>query len=135
MLDLYDLFFGAGPAVSILMKLGLIPKDKDFKELTPSQYQKYYRDNDDTHEKVYALLPCDEEGTSEILKDNEVLVFTESDVENLKKAIQIVEKYCKDATYPLNSDEDKLRYTAARLPDVFSEGTKFSHSPMMTIKK
>lgn len=33
-MDIFDLFFGAGPAVHTIMKLGFIPKDEDFLELT-----------------------------------------------------------------------------------------------------
>ena len=33
-MDLWDLFFGSGPAVHTIMKLGFMPKDEDFLELT-----------------------------------------------------------------------------------------------------
>lgn len=40
-MDLFDLFFGAGPAVTVIFKLGFIPKEDEFYELTYQQYQHY----------------------------------------------------------------------------------------------
>ena len=51
-MDIFDLFFGAGPAVTAIMKLGFMPEEKEFHELTPEQYRKYYEQNDDTNEKA-----------------------------------------------------------------------------------
>ena len=37
-MDIYDLFFGVGPATRISFQIGFHPQDDDFKELTPEQY-------------------------------------------------------------------------------------------------
>ena len=41
-MDIWDLFFGAGPAVHTIMKLGFMPKDEDFLELTTEQYLQFF---------------------------------------------------------------------------------------------
>ena len=58
-MNLFDILFGAVPAVTKIMALGFMPKDEDFLELTPEQYQKFYEQEGYTEEKVYALLPKD----------------------------------------------------------------------------
>lgn len=128
------MFFGAGPCVKILMKLGFMPKETDFYELTPKQYQKYYSTNEDTHERLYALLPSTQKVVIDEIGENDVAVFTEQNIDDIMKAEKIIDSYCKDATYPLPTDEDKLRYAAARLPDVFSKGSKFENAAFMDIK-
>lgn len=134
-MDLYDLFFGAGPGITILMKLGFMPQRSDFHELTPAQYLKYYQDNEDDHEKIFALLPSNQKIGNNVVEANEVAVFSEQNVIDLLKAEAIVENYCKHATYPLPTDADKLRYAASYLPDVFSKGTQFENSAPMEISK
>ena len=41
-MDIWDLFFGAGPAVTKIMEPGFMPKDEDFLELTAEQYNIFY---------------------------------------------------------------------------------------------
>jgi len=41
-MGLLDLLFGAGPAITKIMTLGYMPKDDDFLELTPQQYEKFF---------------------------------------------------------------------------------------------
>ena len=51
-MDLFDKLFRAGPAVQVIFKLGFMPKEKDFYELTPKQYECYYLHECQTEEKV-----------------------------------------------------------------------------------
>ena len=43
MIDLFDLFFGAGAAITKIMELGFMPKDEEFLELTSEQYGQFYK--------------------------------------------------------------------------------------------
>lgn len=125
-MDLFDLFFGAGPAVQAIMKLGYMPKQEDFLELTPEQYEKYFESEGFTEEKIYALLPQDPRRY--VNSDfNELVVFSESDIETLKRGWQIVENYCKNAGKEFATEREKLEYTASKMPDVFSKGTPFEY--------
>ena len=42
-MNVFDKLFGAGPAVTVIMKLGFMPKDSDYFELTSEQYESYYK--------------------------------------------------------------------------------------------
>ena len=91
-MDILDLFFGAGPAVHTIMKLGFMLKDEDFLELTTEQYQQFFEKEGYTDEKVYALLPKDPQHY--VPSDfNELNICTESDIATMKRVWQIVENY------------------------------------------
>lgn len=126
-MDLFDLLFGAGPAITKIMTLGFMPKDDDFLELTPQQYKKFYEQEGYTEEKVYALLPKDPKHYVES-EFNELNICTESDIAILKRGWQIVENYCKKSGLTFTSDRQKLMYAATMLPDVFSKDTPFDQS-------
>ena len=126
-MNLFDILFGAGPAVTKIMILGFMPKDEDFLELTPEQYQKFYEQEGYTEEKVYALLPKDPEHYVDS-DFNELNICTESDIATLKRGWQIVENYCKKSGLEFTTDRQKLMYAATQLPDVFSKDTPFDIS-------
>lgn len=125
-MDIWDLFFGAGPAVHTIMKLGFMPKDEDFLELTAEQYRQFFEKEGYTEEKVYALLPKDPQHY--VSSDfNELNICTESDIATMKRGWQIVENYCSKSDCTFSSDREKLAYAASLMPDVFSKGTPFEH--------
>ena len=126
-MDIWDLFFGAGHAVHTIMKLGFMPKDEDFLELTAEQYRQFFEKEGYTEEKVYALLPKDPKHYVES-NFNELNICTESDIATLKRGWQIVESYCKESGFKFTTDQQKLMYAATRLPDVFSRDTPFDTS-------
>ena len=126
-MDIWDLFFGAGHAVHTIMKLGFMPKDEDFLELTAEQYRQFFEKEGYTEEKVYALLPKDPQHY--VLSDfNELNICTESDIAAMKRGWQIVESYCSKSDCTFSSDKEKLAYAASLMPDVFSKGTPFEHT-------
>ena len=126
-MGLFDLFFGAGPAITKIMTLGFMPKNEDFLELTPEQYEKFYEQEGYTEEKVYALLPKNPKHFVES-DFNELNICTESDIATLKRGWQIVENYCKESGFTFTTDQQKLMYAATKLPDVFSRDTPFDQS-------
>jgi len=126
-MGLFDLLFGAGPAITKIMALGFMPKDDDFLELTAEQYEKFYEQNGHTEEKIYALLPQNPKHYVES-NFNELNICTESDIDTLKRGWQIVEDYCKESGLTFTTDQQKLMYAATKLPDVFSMDTPFDTS-------
>ena len=123
----FDLFFGAGPALMHIFKLGFRPKREDMFELTEMQYEQYYKQNGHTEEKIYALLPYDSKELMSVSDEPAtVMVLTDSDIDALRRGWQIVENICSKAEHiKLRSDEMKLQYAASVLPQVFTEGTRF----------
>ena len=126
-MDIWDLFFGAGPAVHTIMKLGFMPKDEDFLELTTEQYLQFFEKEGYTDEKVYALLPNNPQHY--VASDfNELNICTESDIATMKRGWQIVENYCSKSDCTFSSDREKLAYVASLMPDVFSKDTLFEYA-------
>ena len=123
-MDLFDLMFGAGPAITKIMELGFMPKDGDFLELTPQQYQKFYEQEGYTEEKIYVLLPKDPKHYV-ASGPGELNICTASDIATMKRGWQIVENYCEKSGMTFTTDRQKLMYAASQLPDVFSQGTPF----------
>ena len=123
-MELFDLFFGVGPATQALFKIGFHPKDEDFLELTPEQYEKFCQENGDVKEPVYALLPKDPQQCASVAAED-VMVFTDSERKMLERGWKVVEKYCEKSQRSFSSDEEKMIYAASLLPDVFCKGTRF----------
>ena len=134
----WDLMFGAGPALQTIYQLGFRPKEEDLYELTGEQYDKYLEDTGDTSgERVYMLLPHDAKKYADTASGNEVMVLTESDKATMERAWQIVESYCKESGREFHSDEEMLQYAATRLPEAFTQGTRFevNHKSRMFVTK
>lgn len=126
-MDIFDLFFGAGTSVHTIMKLGFMPNDDDYLELTDEQYQKYYKEVGYTEEKVYAILPKNPQNhvPAEL---HEIVVCTESEIALMKQGWQIIESYCSSPELANATDQQKLAHAASKLPDVFSKGTPFEET-------
>lgn len=131
-MNLYDLFFGAGPALQVIFKLGYMPKDSEFYELTCEQYKAFFESCGYTDEKVFMLLP-EERKNYQALALDEIICMTESERGYLKGAASIVEQYCEKSGRQFGSYLDKLRYVASVLPDVFSKDTPFAKTPSSTV--
>lgn len=124
-MNLFDLFFVTGPAIQVIFKLGYVPKDEEFYELTYQQYQRYFETFEATDEKIFMLLP-DERQKYKVFAANDVFCMTESEKESLKRGEAVIEKYCEDSHQQFNNYHEKLCYAASVLPDVFSKDTPYS---------
>lgn len=127
-MDLIDLFFITGPALSSIFKLGFIPTEKDFKELTEHQYECYRRKEGEPKEKIFALLPEDPQHQLSGDDYNELSIVLEHQMIGYQRAAQFIDNYCKDQNFATLTE--KLQFMASRIPDCFSEGTpfeKYSH--------
>ena len=132
-----DIFFSAG-AIQAIFKLGFIPEDDEFFELTSEQYQAYYALEDgkesSSNEKVYMLLPKDPQKYQEFAVDD-TFILTERDVSFLEKAERIIESYCEKSGEKYDNFDEKLRYCASVMPDVFSEGSKYSECRLTKLQQ
>ena len=118
-MDIFEFLLKAGPAVRIIMRLGFMPKEEDFVELTEEQYKKFMEAEGYTDEKVYALLPQDQKNY-DALEPGFLTVCKESDIATLKRGWQIIEYHCKRSGKTFVSEKEKLAYAATLLPNVFS---------------
>jgi len=127
MSSFFDMFSTLNGVVAIF-KLGFVPKDSEFYELTTEQYQHYYTTapeaNEHLDEKLYMILPEDSQKCAELASES-VFVLTEKDITTIKKAEELIEEYCKKSGKEFNNFEEKLYYCASVMPDVVAEGTKY----------
>jgi hypothetical protein len=126
-MSLLDMFATLN-GVTVIFKLGFIPKDDDLYELTPEQYEHYYAtaEGADEHydEKIYMLLPKDPQKYAEIASED-VFAISEKEVVLIERAEKLIERYCADSKKTFNSLDEKLRYCASVMPDVVSKGTQY----------
>jgi hypothetical protein len=113
--------------VSAIFRIGYVPSRREFYELTPEQYERYYESQniEDNGEKIFMLLPADAQKYNEIAVDD-VYIFTEEEIDTIMEAENLIDKYCKDCDTVLETFEDKLYYTADLFPDGVASGTKYS---------
>ena len=125
--NIFDMIFTLGQVTGIF-KLGFVPEDEELYELTPEQYEAYYATNgdedDSSDEKIYMLLPKDAHKYNEVAS-GDVYVLTESDIELMRRAAQIIENYCKNSKKKFKNYDEKLRYCASVMPESISKGTKY----------
>ena len=126
MLTTYDIFFGIWPAIKTIIRLGFMPKEEDFKELTPHQYEKFYNTVGYTEEKIYALLPDDPQRKVP-LESAELMVLKEQEKEYFEQGWVVIEQYCFKSGRKFLTEKEKIAYAASCLPYVFSKGSEFEH--------
>jgi len=119
---LEELFFHTGPALQLIFKLGIEPKDEYFYEFTEEDYNQLKTQGEAAEGTMYMFIP----DNYKYQASNEVQVASESEKNSILEAAKIIERYREKSKLTFNIYEDKLKYAASRLPAVFSEGTKFS---------
>ena len=119
---LEELFFHTGPALQLIFKLGVEPKDEYFYEFTEEDYDKLKTQGEDIEGIMYMLIP----DNYKYQASKEVQVVSECEKNSLMQAARTIERYCENSKLTFDLYEDKLKYAASRLPDVFSKGTKFN---------
>ena len=80
-----------------------------------------------------ADLPPNHEVAYDDIGAHDIPIVTGKEKLSMLNASKVIDDYCKSAKYPLPNDEAKLRFAAARLPDVFSKGTKFENAAPLNI--
>ena len=121
-MDLLDMLMGGG--VPQIFQIGFLPKEEDFLELTPSQYESFRAQMGEVNGKIYALLPQDpkHQGYDDFDGLN---VVDAHDKYLLLSGVKTIEKLCKSSKTELITDKEKLTYAAKSCPPIFSKGTEF----------
>lgn len=130
--DLYFLFFKFGPAIQFVFKIGYIPQDADFKELTPEQYASYYRQTPKEEsdklkgQKILVFLPDDPKVYNKVvnLYGDQLVIMSEDDKSVFADVSAFIDKCC--ANHDFKNLQEKLVYMAKTLPDVFTEETPYA---------
>jgi hypothetical protein len=128
-MNIWDIFRTA-EVLKIIFQLGYIPEKEEFYELTPEQYEQYYKtegQSDSRDQKVFMLLPHNVKKYNEIAS-GEARVVTEQEMSYFNNAERLIDSYCKSSDTPFDSFEDKLYYVAKLVPDICVKGTKFENT-------
>ena len=129
-MDVFDMLFGlGGQAVVAVFKLGFLPKEGDFLELTEEQYAGLKRQQE-VDERYFMLAP---ENTQVALDEdwNEISIVSETEKAALLRGVDVIEKYCKGKDF--STDTEKLRYAANKMPPCFSDGSSFAKYQNMEV--
>lgn len=123
---IFNLFFRIGPAIIALFEMGYEPTEEMFHELTEEQYVKLEEKGGDISKKWFAILPSNPK-----YQKPELEIVSEDEIRKLRDGVEFINSFCnyEAATDPnpprLTTFQDKLKYAAAVLPEVFSEGTPY----------
>jgi hypothetical protein len=124
-MDFLDLLGGTGQALMFIFKLNHVPTESEYYELTHEQYQRYFEQCGYTSERVFMLIPDNQQDFRELGTDD-VYCLTESEKHEFKNAVRVIDHFCAIATdTEFHTFEDKLRYMARILPSVFSKGSRY----------
>jgi hypothetical protein len=112
----------------ILFKLGFVPQEGDFLELTNEQYQHFYNTAEDAdshrNEKLFMLLPQDLQIYAEVAA-GDALILSEGDIALIKGGVDFIENCCAESGEKFNTFDEKLRFCADKLPAIATDGTKY----------
>lgn len=132
-MDIFDLLFGwGGQAMQLTFQYGFIPKEEDFLELTDEQYLQFHIKMGECNEKIFMFAPADPRNAVEA-DSAELPVVTESQKKAFIDAGQYIEKICEEEDF--HTDDEKLRFAARYMPDVFSKGSKYEKYAKFTVTK
>ncbi len=132
-MDLGFFFFKVAPAIQLIFRYGFIPKEEDFKELTPAQYMALHRHADEEEElaavdgrKLFALLPDDIQSYNRVyeLYGEQLAIVTADEVSAFSAASSLFDKCCKGKDFA--TLQEKLEYMARTLPPEFTADTPYA---------
>ncbi|MDR2376381.1 MAG: hypothetical protein LBD96_08085 [Treponema sp.] len=127
----YEMFFEVGPALTQIFRMGYLPAEDEFYELTPEMYEKYYAEVEETDKRVFMILP---KNPMYQKSSREIEVVTENQIEWFKKAGDVIERYCRESGKTFKDFEEKLTYCAGIMPEVFSSGSKIRRNLLYEVK-
>lgn len=133
-MDLRHFFFYSGPALEYIFKMGYIPRETDFQELTEELYAAFRSKASAEDLKkmgegpIYAFVPDDPQAQSYLTKTfgNNLAIMTSAERSGFSTAVSYIDKECNESGKTFKSDSDKLKYMADRLPAFFSEDTPYA---------
>lgn len=112
----FELFGGVGQAITIIYKLGFIPKEDDFVEFSKEDYADYEQEVGSVEGKMFTIkdgLTDTEEG---------VFAFREKEKQHFLDARQLLYSLCEGKEF--SSDAELLEIAAKILPPAFSKEKK-----------
>lgn len=118
---MFDLFFGTGEAVTLIFRWNLEIKEDNFIPFIDEDYENMRNQGMDITEKMYFFIPNERVEKA----DNEIMVMTQYEKSCIFKAIAIIENYCKKSEKVLHNYDEKLKYVASMIPEVFVRGTNY----------
>lgn len=133
-MNLNFLFFELGPALQLIFKINYIPRRKDFKELTPNQYQAFNAkaSKEDIeamrNKKIFTFAPDDSvinERLSAVM-GKEMSILSEDELAIFQKTSEFIDHFADiSGREDLDTLPKKLEYIASLLPEVYSKGTPY----------
>jgi len=119
---LEDLFFYTGPGIQALYRMGFIPKENEFREMTEEEYSNFLKEYPEgVEEKILVAKNRDKYGNAE-----DLIVVTESQLDMLKRASKHLHNLASGEIF--EDDEEMLIRLAKALPPVFTRGTRFAQT-------
>lgn len=118
---MFDLFFETGEAIKLIFRCKLEIKEDNFIPFVDEDYESMRNQGMDISEKMYFFMPDQRVEKA----DNEIIVVTQYEKSCIFKAAAIIENYCKESEKVLQNYDEKLKYVASMIPEVFIRGTKY----------
>lgn len=117
---LEDMFFYTGPGIQALFRMGFIPQEGEFRDMTEEEYQEFRKEYPEPlEEKLLVARNRDKYG------DADKLIFiTEFQLGQLMRAATHLNNLVSGETF--EDDEAMLHRVSRLLPPVFTEGTRFA---------
>ena len=132
-MDIFDLLFGwGGQAIQLTFQYGFILKEEDFLELTDEQYVQFHIKMGECNEKIFMIAPADPRNAIEA-DSTDLPIVTESQKDAFLEAAKDIEKYCEGKVF--HAEEEKLRFAARHMPDIFSKGSKYEKYSKFSVTK
>lgn len=133
-MDLEFFFFQLPQALQFIFKLSYIPRDSDFKELTPEQYAAVYCKSTEEirskykDQKIYAFLPDDIQVNNRLVQcfGDDLIILSELERTYVDKTARYIDTLCSGCNEDLKSIPDQLAYVARTLPEEFSQDTPYA---------
>lgn len=114
----YDLFLKTGPGIQAVYRMGFLPSESDFREMTEDEYAVYLQDFPNENEKLYVLWAEDK-----IKLAGGKVCVNGFELDCLMRGVTAINNLVEGKGCV--SDEEKLYRVAQSLPDVFTRGTRF----------
>ena len=112
-----DLFMEGGQAIMLIFKLGFIPREKDFKEFSQRDYEKYHKEVGETEGKMFILNP------DKVEEEGSLYAFSEMEKDKMLEAADVIQNLAQE--HLSENDDETLRFVASVMPYPFSKGSKY----------
>ena len=121
-MNLHEIFFEFIPDISYIFRLGYIPSQSDFHELTEEQYEVYQKQSGDMSKPVYSIVPSDDKSLEQ---SGNISIVKEEEMFRAGMAVMFLSLYAQESGCESEESEDILRFAAERLPRSITAGTKY----------